>query len=759
MAIIKKLSLAVEYDQKPTQELSLIGFLFYCNGLLLQRQFVKDNRLEFNLAEGNISTHVSSDALSKSYDSKELRVFIAPASEKKIQKVTTIEELESYKPYEAILNADATGNISILPIPVAISMFWPFCNCRVTGKVSKWFQIGNTWTNRAVCRARVHICEIDAIRYWIYRIPDNIIAKIPDAILHPEEIIRHPIPIPDPPPFDQRFRNLKAGGENIFSMSSPEQLQMDAAAALPELDFDLRQKLASGNLNLVREAIVNNYALLHPWFCLWPWWWHYFYRCTERKVVYTDASGRFDTTVSYWCFGDKPDIYIWIEYLINGVWTTVYHPPIPCYTHWDYACGTNINIQITDQRVPGDCCCNCPVPGELVWVRSIGSTSVSHIYQKTDKLLPPPDQVATYNRVGLTDASAIYDNFFTTQVGDFKRPFGGSPSFYMGFGSDLPSADIYHFRWRYRKVADADLSDVSGSWETLNNIEMKAYDFSFVDADGDEQIGHDSVKLGPFTVGPNNDLYIIPPSTPAMAPFNRTETDPQWFERTHNTHTIGFDSAQLKDGGMPGGDGLYEFVLELFDQGGNQLFNLPKTLFKVPDYDDPNTSVNAPNDYLFGPTFATADAFRMLVRIDNSQCESQIFTVNVNKLPAASDCCGFVKYKPAGVEAELELSFLATHPNNFAVFKFDVVKGTCGDVALADATGMVIDSASGYTLSAGVYSNDFTPLQLLDACYNNGNGKAAFGETLSVIAMATDGTFRQTGKDAPYRVAAFALEP
>ncbi|MCC7525892.1 MAG: hypothetical protein IT250_13770, partial [Chitinophagaceae bacterium] len=47
----------------------------------------------------------------------------------------------------------------------------------------------------------------------------------------------------------------------------------------------------------------------------------------------------------------------------------------------------------------------------------------------------------------------------------------------------------------------------------------------------------------------------------------------------------------------------------------------------------------------------------------------------------------------------------------------------------------------------------------LDACYNNGNGKAAFGETLSVIAMATDGTFRQTGKDAPYRVAAFALEP
>jgi hypothetical protein len=288
---------------------------------------------------------------------------------------------------------------------------------------------------------------------------------------------------------------------------------------------------------------------------------------------------------------------------------------------------------------------------------------------------------------------------------------------------------------------------------------MKAYDFTYIDSNGDEQIGHDSVKLGPFTVGPSNDIYIIPPSSPAMAPFNRAETDPQWYQRTHNTHTIGFDSSQLKNGAMDGGDGLYEFVLELFDQAGNQLFNLPKTLFKVPDYNDADTSVNAPNEYLQAPTATTADAFKMLVRIDNSACQSQIFTVNVNGDPAATDCCGFVKYKPGGVEADLELSFLATHPNNFSVFSFGVNKGTCGAVANAGASGMVIDSASGYTLSAGIYSRHFTPLQLLDTCYNNGEGKAAFAETLSVIAMATDGTYRQTGKDAPYRVAAFALEP
>jgi hypothetical protein len=110
------------------------------------------------------------------------------------------------------------------------------------------------------------------------------------------------------------------------------------------------------------------------------------------------------------------------------------------------------------------------------------------------------------------------------------------------------------------------------------------------------------------------------------------------------------------------------------------------------------------------------------------------------------------------VEADLELSFQATHPNNFAVFSFGVNKGTCGGVAIAGAGGMVIDSASGYTLTGGIYEKHFTPAQLLDTCYHSGTGKAAFAETLSVIAMATDGSNRISGKDSGM-VAAFALEP
>lgn len=759
-----KLSFQVNFESPPKEEISLVGFLFYCNGRFLQQQPVRNNLLEFNLKE-------QVTAAKQQINAGELRVFIAPASGKNIQRVTSMEELESYKPYEPILQTDVEGNFHILPIPSNISRFWPFCNCRVTGKVSKWFQVGNNWENRAVCKARVHICEIDAIWYWIYRVPDYIIAKIPEAILNPREVIKFPIPVPDPPPFTgNQVKALSLQQpNNIFRTSSVEEKQMEAAASLPELSLDIRQHLASGNLNLIRETIAKNYAILHPWFCLWPWWWPYFYRCTEVAVVYTDANGRFDTNVSYWCWSDTPDIYIWVEYLINGVWTTIYNPPVPCNTFWDYACGTNINIQVTDPRVPGNCCCDCPIPGELVWIRSVGSTSVSHINQ-TSILQPPPGQLANYDRIGLTDAAAIYDDFFVTAVGDYKRPFGGGPSFYMGFGSDLPNAGIYYYRWSYKQVKNALLAPVADSYKALlpaGGAVNKGYEYVYIDSHGDEQFGANSVKLGPFTVGGNDNLYIIPPVQPNMPPFSVPESSPLWWEQTYNMNTISFDSAALMNGTAPGGDGLYEFKLELFDQAGNLLTNIPKATFKVPDYNNANFSVNAPDELLDSPTFTTANAFNVLMRIDNSKCNSGIYTVDVNGAPASSDCCGFVKYAPGGVEADLELTFLATHPNNFAVFSFGVDKGTCGDVPIADAGGMVIDSTYttlspivySYQLSGGIYGKHFTPAQLLGACYNEGTGKAAFAETLSVIAMATDGTFRVTANDAPYQVAAFALEP
>ncbi|MEO6233501.1 MAG: hypothetical protein ABJB11_06040 [Ferruginibacter sp.] len=763
---MQKFSIPVSYELQPNADIRLAGFLFTCFGRLLQYQFVRNNALEFDLSN-NPKTNgpvrgTKDDTIAVDYDAKELRLFIAPVTDGKIQQIKTIDDLDDFKPYEPVLRVNSDGVFDTLPIPGIISQFWPHCNCRVTGKISKWFHVGSTWEDQPICKARVHICDIDSIRYWIYKVPDFVIAEIPKIILQPNELIKFPIPIPDPPPFSLNNAALQAvQSANIFKTNSAENRQMEMAAKLPPLDMTIRQNFASGNLDLIRDTIVDNFTILHPWFCLSPGWWPYFYRCQELAVTYTDANGRFDVNVSYPCFGDKPDVYIWVEYLINGAWEIVYHPPIPCNIRWNYVCGTPINIHITDPRVPGNCCCNCNLPGELVWIRAIGSTSVSHINQFS-VLQAPPLQSVTYDRIGLTDAGAIGDPWYLpTSVGDFKRPFGGSPSMYMGFGSSLPNSGIYYYRWSYKQVKNAQLANVVDSYKALdpiNGIVNKGYQFEYTDSNGGTQSAPNSVKLGPFTVGANDNLYIIPPERPNMAPFNAPETSPDWHEPTDSMNTISFKSDLLKRGGMVGGDGLYEFKLELFDQAGNLITNVPKNTFKVPDYNNAGFSVNASDTYLENPTSTTASAFNMLVRIDNSQCDADVFTVNVNGAPASLDCCGFANYKPGGVEADLDLSFLATHPNNFAVFNFDVVKGTCGGVPIADANGMVIDSALGYILSGGIYDKHFTPFELLGACYLEGTGKAAFAETLNVAAMATDGVFRQSGKDAG-TVAAFGLEP
>lgn len=749
----RQFKIRVDFERPPEREIPLVGFLFHCKGILLQKQYVKNNILEFNLEKGSNSYE------RRSIDFQQLRLFIVPASDKKVLQLTNMQELESYKAYEPIMTMDEKENLTILPIPLVLTQFWFICHCRVTGKVSKWFHVGNTWVDRPVCRARVHICEIDPILFWIHRIPDHIIARIPDAILKPDFNFHIPIPIPDPPPFFRKEGNPSLRlleTENIFKTQSVAEKHKEVISKLPELSPELKQQFASGNLNVIRESLVKNYALLHPWFCLLPWWWPYFYRCKELAVVETNASGMYEKNISYNCFGDKPDIYIWVEYLINGVWKSVYKPPKPCSTHWNYSCGTPINIHITDPLVPGDCCCDCEIMGEMVWIRTVGHTSVSHINQ-ISHMQAPPDQTVPYDRIGLTDAAAAGDSFLVTMVDDYKRPFGGSPTLRMGFGPNLPNANAYYYRWSYKQIAHPDLSAVGDSYKPvppINGEMRKGYDYLYKDSNDDWQWATDSKKLGPFSVGINDNLYIIPPEFATMAPFNvPAASHPQWHQQTYYMDTMVFDSSNFAE------DGLYKLKMELFDEAGNLLQNIPKETFKTPRHDNAGFSENAPDILLENPTSLNADAFNMLIRIDNGQCVGDIFTVNVNGYPASSDCCGFVKYKPEGVEGDIELTFLATHPTDFAELSFGVVKGTCGGVAIANARGMVIDSASGYTVntSTGIYSKHFTPSQLLGECYDNGTGKAAFAETLYIISTATDGISR-VAKDYGKTVA-FALEP
>lgn len=756
----QKLSIPVNFETKPQEETPLAAFLFTRDGKLVGKSLIQKGMVEFEPQKKNLS---------------ELRLFIAPAEDKNIEQVTSIADLERFKPYEPLLSLDARGTLTLLPIPDYLSKLWHRRMCRIRGKVIKNFNIGHSFLDKGICNARVHICEMDRIWWWIRRIPDDIILRIPEIILKPDWPI--PVPIPDPRPdfstvelnpqplpprefssFDTRRNAVNVGAVSEFksaqhfnaekemvftdanlqsSVGARMQQSISSIQSLPEI----KTQLLSGNVNAIRKVIADFYHLFHPHFCYIPWLWPYFYRCTEIDIAYTDANGNFDINYWYWFDGDEPDIYFWVEYMINGVWTTVYNPPKPCYTYWNYACGSMITIRITDDRVRWEC--NNVIDGDIVWIKTIGSTaSVVHI-QQTDAFSIIQGKV--FNRIGLSD---IFNS-----GGDYKRPFGSTLEFVVQFGSGLPANGMYYYRWTYRKIRNADLSAVPltapvslHGGQTLN----KSYTYEYFDI-----FLHKHFASKPFTLGPNSkngfdDLYIIPPAFPTSAPVIAAELSPQWDQ---NTVTVSFDStSQTKFS-----DGLYEFFLELFDFNGNKLAAVPKQIFQTNLVNDITQSEDAPNQYLVLNGPAAADAYKMNVRLDNRPCEANIYKIKVNGSEVTTDCCGFVPYPPG---ANIEVAFRAYHPHNFATFGFGIQKGTCNDSsqsAVTNASGMVIGDAGGYARDgSSIYRKTFTPAQLLGICTSG--GKAAFAEQLGVGALATNGSNRLYLLDAS-ALAAFALEP
>jgi hypothetical protein len=723
------------FDGKPEKPIDLRAYLFSHDGKLLQTADVKNDEVRFSTSFNSI---------------RDVRVLIAPADEGN-KSIETAGDLARYKPYEPVFSIGEKGILQTLPIPYRYWCWWVKKHCRVSGTVKKMFDISGFVEAKSICDVRVHICEVDRIRLILWRIPDYIIDKARLELIS-QQIVPHPIG-PDPGPEEIRMapQAMIAEPAPAHGFASAKSVQ----TALRALPSDLHAKLAKASINEVRNLIARNFELLHPIFCIWPWWWPWFYTCTEIAVVTTDINGRFDVNLEFWdCATDSIDLYFWVEYNIDGVWTTVYAPPIPCSTYWNFACGSDITIWLTDPRVLWGC--HNIIDGEILWVKTVGwSTSVTHIKQVDEFRLPPAYGttgfvgVPSFDKIGLTDGSYPYS---PNTYGDYRRPFGGTLNFIVQFGDGFPNNGAMYYRWSYRKLRNALLNPQLTSFLPLTNGISKGY--TYISG------GHfysNSVVLGPVTVNGVPNLFRIPPADlpGANAPFNVPEAFPHWDQ---NTVTASFDSNSLV-----GGDGLYEFKVEVFDQNGN-LVLLPKTVYQVPD---PNTfvpSIDAPNDYLY-LSGGNASAYKMVMRIDNNAPQAEIYKVQILQggiyVDAASDCCGFVKYDPAQVNNPnlIKITFKAYHPFNFADFSFGIQKGTCNDSvqrAATDAASMVIGNTNGYTRDgAWIYTKTFSPATLLGICL--AEQKAAFAEMLTVQPLATDGTYQALGTIGT--TVAFAIEP
>ena len=324
-----------------------------------------------------------------------------------------------------------------------------------------------------------------------------------------------------------RNQNIRSKQFNSEAITST-----DKSVVAPTLPYENLTSFYSDSANLIRNYLVDNYRILYPYWCwLQPW----FLRCDEVAVIETDANGWFNTNIWYACCGDKPDLYFWAEYYINGVWTTVYNPGLHCGTHWDYTCNTEIDIYLNDQRIP------CPIPQpnigyKDVFVFSIGNdVSVTKVYQ---------DGVMK----GQTMSGTPFEE---------GSPFGGSIEPRVYFGSDLcdsvDGGNNYFYKWSFRKEGTSAWNDIIT--DTFRHYLVETSDGPVFPV---YRIGANAEKLYqilryhlPIAQG-GNDLWVVD---------SRTDTASTKFITTDLDSNGIADNYSLTDG-------VYEIKMELYKYVG-----------------------------------------------------------------------------------------------------------------------------------------------------------------------------------------------
>lgn len=732
----KTLTLTVSTRERPKFTEALSAYLFDAQGALAARAEVKNGKVE--IAAPASARH---------------RLFVAPTLE--ADRELSASLLQKLGGYEPVLSAIDRGAVTVT-IPGLVIDHWPFCFCWVRGRVVR------AADNRAVCDARVHICEVDRLPWIITTLPDPEIFKLRDDLLDllrqprpwpwppdpdPGPIGPRPGPGPDPAPFARHLFRFDPGAVRGFDPQpdppgtrvalNPQPLPPGSRAALNpqplppgriELAPELHARLSSVSAVVVRAVLVEQWKLLLPWLCWRPWPWLR-YRCDEVAVVTTDSQGRFEATVFYPCGGDRPDLYFWIEYDFGAGFETVYHPSIRCHTYWDYACGTEVTLRVSDSRVPG-CEEEPDLPGCQVVVLSIGPNVAVREVQTSG------------TAEGLTQGGEPFGHTLEPRV-DFSRT------------ELIVTKNVPYYRWSYRRLS---APDGGGGPVDPSSVPLNSWAPMVRDVYRHYKLGTSfpSELMGPMPSGPAPapNLFRIRPQAPPAGP--------EWvvLDEHVDLATAYFDTHALAGATAASptvpdlAAGRYELKLELFDATGALVDWTAKGIdLRITDQNAPFgtgvvTTSPAP-DYNRVLSGTHTIGFRMVVRVDNNRCFAEIAPVGGTVTP--DPICGFHNYTSPSDTATL--SFEARHPNHFATYAYSVTRGPGPAVPAAGTSGVSGEAGtSGYLETSDfTYAKDVVISALLGACAN-----AAFAERLDVSAMATNGYGTLTGYNAADN-AAFAL--
>ena len=633
---------------------------------------------------------------------------------------------------------------------------WFLCRCVVRGRLVKRIPQpdGNT-LELPICHARVYVCEVDKVPLIIRVLPEDILHRLRDDLLDivrgrrpipriPEPIpdpIPDPIPRPIPQPDPAPFTNLRGTAGDLQHRLTHD--PVFEAAAAPELATLDRQEIEGlaviGTSSELRRRMIEISDLIWPHLCIL----HYldiYFRYAKQCLapVEVDETGRFSATLFYPCFGDKPDVYIWAEQWIDGAWKTIYKPYIRCHTHWNYNCGEELVINVTnpcaEPCVPDDPV--DPPPGINEWVMpfSVGSTKIWGS--------PNPAEAAPNGWVrsdGMTDYGGLQD-----------APFGTTLSFRQSSSITIPHDGARYYKWSWRRnPADA--------WTPLTAPVTRRY----VRQEPGALPSFPVYKLGPVK---DNCFEFKPQLVPDS---EKDPTDPagtQYYWPTDNFfgdiysafwNTTADAPAFDPTSGDPDLSGSYQVRLEVLDKDCVTVVPGPATFqFIVPTgfaADGVTMESRAAE-----PTEIIDNGFVFNLHIDNNRCAAFTDPPDIGGT-AVADACGFLRYDPAA-NPQVNISYAATHLHNHATFSLTMVRGATpvGPAQVAAGTEVSAAAAGAYSGDGvGNFTNDFPIATLLDTCEN-----AAFAEHLYVAAKATNGLNRIHSYDAQFfRAFALAVQP
>jgi hypothetical protein len=730
--------MAKHHETQPEDQQPLAAFAFRRDGSLLCKGKIEDDNAVY--FDADIKTL------------RQSRIFILPEPEPGMLLTNlSIERLERRQAFEPRLQFNENGGLIFERIPDRLREIWWWRRCCIRGQVTNRASVEGQLETYPVCNAIVHICEVDRIRWWIERIDPGLLERLREDLIEriPIPIPEPPRPLPDPPPFRPEIGvALLQNARSDISISRVPQISRQSLENPAQLQL-LHQQIQRVDGSQFRGILAEYFPVFFPYFCNFPYLWSWLYRCDEVAVAETDQNGRFEACI--WHQGDQPDVYVWVEYPMDDENVTVHRPRVPCATYWDYDCGEDIDIQLSDSRIPP--VCGGILEGTSVAIRAIGThISPLHIDQRLANTIALPGN-GNFRTVGLTNYATQGLGGYSLQLtNQFVRPFTGSIPIYAQFGDGLPASNIHYFQVQYRRTHNAGLltlinpSNLNAGWKTL---ESGALNRRYVLQDGLD-FKYEYYNLGPFEVNGAR-VYRIPPLDPQLPGIDGqpASSDPTARWSRYDRVAIARINTNLLDD-----EGLYEFRIHFLDQNGN-LANVNPGFFRVPNPADANATMAAPDTYIREIGGDAVFQFRM--RVDNQRPDLSIFGVSLDGDARAMTDCGFLAYE--SVSQQVGISFRANHPRGFGLFHFNLERGRrnsfLNHFTLGDARGVVTGSKAPYALGAdGIYRASFSVAALLAGC----GDKAAFSEGLTVVGLHTDGThagnfFRRSVSNA------FAIAP